>query len=161
MISFDKENVRFNFRVAGVILHRDRVLLHTTVQDDFWNLPGGRVEMNEDTSQTIVREIKEELNVDAYIERLAFVREDFFEYDHKSYHEIGFYYVLSLSDEEAILHHTGDFYGVEDNGRLIFRWFPIETLHEIEVYPDNLRIDLLSLKQVSDIKHYIDRQTQS
>ncbi|MGD0032945.1 hypothetical protein SLT67_16395 [Paenibacillus illinoisensis] len=44
-ISYERNNSKFNFRVAGIVMDVGRVLLHKTEQDDFWNLPGGRVEM--------------------------------------------------------------------------------------------------------------------
>lgn len=56
-ISYEQNNNKFNFRVAGIVMDAGRVLLHTTEQDDFWNLPGGRVELNETTEAAIVREM--------------------------------------------------------------------------------------------------------
>lgn len=64
MITFERDHNKFNFRVAGIAIHNNRILLHTTEKDDFWNLPGGRVEFNESTDQTIIREIKEELDIE-------------------------------------------------------------------------------------------------
>ncbi|WP_458125928.1 NUDIX domain-containing protein [Paenibacillus sp. Z3-2] len=60
-ISFEQNNNKFNFRVAGIVIDKGSVLLHTTEQDDFWKLPGGRMEMNERTEGPIVREMMEEL----------------------------------------------------------------------------------------------------
>nr|WP_260986873.1 NUDIX domain-containing protein [Paenibacillus terrae] len=90
MITFTEGQNKFNFRVAGIAVHRDRILLHTTLQDDFWNLPGGRVEFQESTDQALIREIREELGIDIQIDKLLYVNEDFFEYDRMKYHEIGF-----------------------------------------------------------------------
>jgi hypothetical protein len=42
VISFDVDAGHFNYRVAGVCLHADYVLLQRAVADDFWALPGGR-----------------------------------------------------------------------------------------------------------------------
>lgn len=60
-ISYEQNHNKFNFRVAGIVMDAGRVLLHTTEQDAFWNLPGGRVKLNETTEAAIVREMMEEL----------------------------------------------------------------------------------------------------
>jgi len=159
MITFEKGNNKFNFRVAGMMLHKNRILLHTTLKDDFWNLPGGRVEFREDTSRTLIREIREELDIEVQVDKLGFIREDFFEYDGKNYHEIGFYYFVSIPDDHEIATRQGEFYGVEDHGRLIFKWFPLDALDTINVYPENLRTELLEVRDGTSIKHYINHSS--
>jgi len=47
MITFEEGEKRFTYRVAGIALDVDRVLLLRTEKDDFWFLPGGRVELLE------------------------------------------------------------------------------------------------------------------
>lgn len=49
MISFDQNGKRFKYRVAGLCAHDGHVLLTKTEQDDYWILPGVRVELSEDT----------------------------------------------------------------------------------------------------------------
>jgi len=44
MITFERGDVRFNYRVVGIAFDADRVLLHRAERDDFWALPGGRGE---------------------------------------------------------------------------------------------------------------------
>lgn len=158
MITFEKNNHKFNFRVAGILIHNGRLLLHTTRTDDFWNLPGGRVEFNESTEQALIRELQEELGVTIQIERLVYVNEDFFEYNDKKYHEIGFYYLMSLEENHEILLKNEEFFGLEDNGRLIFNWFSVEELLNLEVYPENLKTDIQEILTDSRIKHSIIKQ---
>ncbi|MFC7680763.1 NUDIX hydrolase [Paenibacillus sp. GCM10028914] len=158
MITFEKNNHKFNFRVAGILIHNGRLLLHTTRTDDFWNLPGGRVEFNESTEQALIRELQEELGVTIQIERLVYVNEDFFEYNDKKYHEIGFYYLMSLDENHEILLKNEEFFGIEDNGRLIFNWFAVEELLNLEVYPENLKTDIQEILTDSRIKHSIIKQ---
>ena len=43
MLSFKMDDGRFNFRVSGVILHNDKILLVTNEGLDFWYVPGGRI----------------------------------------------------------------------------------------------------------------------
>ncbi|WP_458121629.1 NUDIX hydrolase [Paenibacillus sp. Z6-24] len=158
MITFEKGNTKFNFRVAGIAIHDNRVLLHTTLKDGFWNLPGGRVEFNESTDQAVVRELQEELDIEVQNDKLLFVNEDFFEYDGKPFHEIGFYYLISFPEGHEITKYEEEFHGVEDDGRLIFKWFPIDQLRELEVYPEILRTELLTLKSSNHIQHFVNHR---
>lgn len=158
MITFERNHNKFNFRVAGIAIHNNRILLHTTEKDDFWNLPGGRVEFNESTDQTIKREIKEELDIEIQMSKLLFVNEDFFEYEDKRYHEIGFYYLIDFQDGHEILTKDGEFKGIEDNGRLIFKWFSLDELKDLNVYPEMLKTDLMKLKDQDKIQHFIVHQ---
>ncbi|WP_440117805.1 NUDIX hydrolase [Paenibacillus sp. QZ-Y1] len=155
-ITYEKDNNKFNFRVAGIVIHQGRVLLHTTEHDDFWNLPGGRVEFNETTGSAIVREMFEELGVHVQSQRVAFVSEDFFDYDGMMYHEIGFYYVITLPENHR-LYHEMEFKGLEDNGKLMFRWFSFEELENMEIYPVFLKKELSNLHVMESIKHYVQQ----
>jgi ADP-ribose pyrophosphatase YjhB (NUDIX family) len=64
VISFDNENNRFNYRVVGIAIHENSVLLHQGEDEDFWTLPGGRAEFGEPAEQTLKREMREELDVE-------------------------------------------------------------------------------------------------
>lgn len=158
MITFERNNNKFNFRVAGIAIHNNRILLHTTLKDDFWNLPGGRVEFNESTDQTIIREFKEELDIEVQMKELLFVNEDFFEYDGKQYHEIGFYYLIDFPQGHELAKKDEEFIGIEDGGKLIFRWIPLDQLNHLHVYPEILKTELLKLKDKNHIKHFINHQ---
>src|SRR5437762_3514141 len=96
MISFPLAGGLFNHRVVGVCIVDGHVLLHRSVNDDFWSLPGGRVELGEASSQAIVREMREELGLDARTERLLWVVENFFTHGDVSHHELGMYYLISI-----------------------------------------------------------------
>lgn len=63
-LDFTKENYRFNARVSAIIYNKDKTkVLLFKINDgrDFYMLPGGRIELNEDSKTAISREINEEL----------------------------------------------------------------------------------------------------
>lgn len=155
-ISYERNNNKFNFRVAGIVMDAGRVLLHKAGQDDFWNLPGGRVEMNEATEAAIVREMMEELGIHVEVQRLAFVNEDFFDYNGLMFHEIGFYYIIALPEAHK-LYSEIEVKGLEDNGKLTFRWFSLDELEHMEVYPVFLKKKLHNLRDVKSIQHFIQK----
>ena len=59
-------NNRFNARVSSIIYNKDKtkILLFKMKDRDFYMLPGGRIEMNEDSLSAVKREISEELGFD-------------------------------------------------------------------------------------------------
>ena len=63
MLAFDQGEARFHYKVGGVALDRDRVLLSRMPPDEHWALPGGRVEILETSRQALAREMREELGV--------------------------------------------------------------------------------------------------
>ena len=59
IVSFGSEGRTFNYRAAAVIVHEGRVLLHRADYEDFWSMPGGRVEMLEESREALRREMLE------------------------------------------------------------------------------------------------------
>ncbi|ABC30557.1 NTP pyrophosphohydrolase including oxidative damage repair enzyme [Hahella chejuensis KCTC 2396] len=146
MLKFDVGDNRFNFRSAAVIMHQDHVLLHKAVQDNFWALPGGRVEFFEFSSDTLAREVEEELGMTARVIRPLWYVENFFQYQQTRFHEIATLYLTELADPDVIPFNV-DFPGVEEDVDLIFRWFKLSELDSIELAPDFLKTRLRSLPE--------------
>ncbi len=146
VISFPVAGGYFRHRAVAVCVDDGYVLLHKSVADDFWGMPGGRVEFGEASSQATVREMREELGLDASIERLLWVVENFFTRGDMRHHVLGMYYLISFPRDAAIYDKTRTHEGVEDSElRLLFRWFPIETLPEVRLFPMFLRTGLREL----------------
>lgn len=93
-ISFRTDEGRFNYRVAGIIMHDNKLLIMKDAHSPYYYIPGGRVKMNELSEDAIVREIIEELNTKVKVNRMLWVNENFFheEYFNEDFHEICFYY---------------------------------------------------------------------
>jgi len=159
MIHFESAGHLFNFRVAGLLFHEDRVLIHRTLHDDFYAFPGGRVEAGEDTATTVVREFQEELGIDVEVVRLLWVDESFFTHDGHDYHELGFYYLLKTREEAAV--PTADlFYGTEPgpDGKpyLEFRWVAIDKVQDEVLYPLFAKDRLGDLP--TTVEHVVERE---
>jgi ADP-ribose pyrophosphatase YjhB (NUDIX family) len=103
VITFTRGNVRFNYRIAGVIIHDGKVLLQKPVKDGFWFLPGGRAELQETADETLKREMREEMHTDITVERLLWVVENFFEHGDKAFHELGLYFLMSFPKDSAMI----------------------------------------------------------
>ncbi len=144
MISFDIDDVRFNYRCAAICRSEGRVLLHRPHQDDFWALPGGRCEPGEAARQAVVREIREELDVSVSAGRLVFVVENFFTYDDWNGHELGMYFEVELPDDSPIAEKREAWTPVVEPGA-VFRWFRKGDLGEVDVKPRFLAERLFDL----------------
>lgn len=149
MIRFDEGNQRFNYRIVGVAMQNDAVLLHQVEGDAFWAFPGGRAEMGETAETTLKREMREELGADIEIVRLLWFSENFFTYDARRYHEIALYFLMQLPANSPYLNQPGPFPGIEETPKLIFQWFPCqaEVLAALPVQPSFLQTALLSLPE--------------
>lgn len=160
MITFTRNNVRFTYRVVGVAIDNGYVLLHRAESDDFWALPGGRAELLEPGAQSLRREMREELNAEVEVVRLLWVAENFFHY-HQDCHELGLYFLIDLEPDFPHYDKTRPFYGIENgpggdmNLRLIFRWFPLDELEQVPLYPTFLRQGLSDIpQQPRHVVHY-------
>ena len=154
MLAFRCEQGVFNYRVAAVLMRRDSLLIHRAPADDFWALPGGRVEFGETSSDALVREFREEIGIRVEVERLLWLVENFFGAPGDPYHEISLYYSVQALDP---LPAGPEFPGrTEDmDPPLVFRWQSLATLAEIPLYPTFLASGLRDLP--SQIGHIVHR----
>ncbi|MGI2327985.1 NUDIX hydrolase [Planococcus sp. YIM B11945] len=141
--TFELENQVFNFRVAGVWIENGHVLLHKQAGDLHWALPGGRAQMQEESKACLEREMKEELDVAVEVDRLLCVVENFFSYDGRKFHEIGFYYLIHGTEDQPYF-QTGSFHGPEGK-RLLYQWVPFSEVPQMALQPEFLRKALSEL----------------
>jgi ADP-ribose pyrophosphatase YjhB (NUDIX family) len=156
MISVHLQGQRFQVRAAGVVLHAGFVLLHRAPGDEYWALPGGRVEVGEEASATIVREMKEELGEEVECGHLLHVAENFFDLAGRRNHEIGFYFLASLPGTSGHLDKARTYCGIESHLNLEFRWFPLKDLAAINLRPTFLQVSLTANPLV--FSHAVQRE---
>ena len=155
MIAFDQGNARFNYRVAGLALDGNRVLLHRSEVDDFWSLPDGRITMMETAEEALAREMYEELGVEVRVGRLLWVVENFFDYDDRPHHELGLYFLMSFPNHAGLLEKGEEFKGNENELRLVFMWHPIADLDQTRIKPSFLHRALGNIP--NEAKHVVHK----
>ena len=115
--------------VAAVIKDNDRVFATQRGYGDLiggWEFPGGKVEANETSQQALIREIKEELDVD--IEVQGYI--DTIEYDYPTFHlSMECYFCRVLNSEEFVLkeHQAA-------------KWLTKDTLYSVEWLPADVTL---------------------
>ena len=154
MIKFEENDIIFNLRTAGIIIEDGYIFLERKESDDFWSIPGGRTEFLEETEDTVIREYKEEIGADVKPIRQVYLTEDFFIYQQKQYHEIGFYYLTKMLSRE-FLEKEKTYIGKEGKENLIYRWFTLDRLKDIKIYPKFLEKELLNIP--NEIKKIIQK----
>jgi 8-oxo-dGTP pyrophosphatase MutT (NUDIX family) len=145
MITFDRGNLRFSYRVAGVAIRDGKVLVQEPLDRSFCFLPGGRAELQESAGETLRREMQEELHVDVTVGRLLWVVENFFEHGGKTFHELGLYFLLTFPDDSPIVDTSKTFSVQEGLHEYAFRWQALDGLDSIQIYPSFLQTALQSL----------------
>ena len=139
-IIFKTDDYVFSYRVAGLLIHNNKVLLQSAVNDTAYALPGGHVELGETGETTLVREFKEEINADIKVDSLQWVGEIFFPWPtgQKPCHQICLFYRVELTNYECIP-LEGKFLGTEqledDTFKLEFTWADIDKIMDLELYP--------------------------
>lgn len=154
-IKIDNYSGNFKFRVNGILMHNDEVLVVKMENNPFYCLPGGHVQMGEDSENAVIREIKEETGYDTHINKLISTTENFFvRKNGKKIHELGFYYLLNLDDKEKIKNKEYEMKeDNEENINLHFKWIPIKELENINFRPQELK-DKIGNKDI-DFQHLI------
>lgn len=125
MINFKKSNFEFNYRAEAFVFDKSYkyILLHKKDGNNYWMLPGGRVELGETSQQAIIRELIEELNINTNV-NLVMIIENFYTIDNIEHHELCFDFEAMLDYEvKAETSFTG-----QEGSYMIFKWVNIKNI---------------------------------
>ena len=112
--------------VAAIIIHEDKVFATQRGYGEFkggWEFPGGKIEEGETPQEALVREIKEELNVEIEVGELL----DVVEYDYPNFHLSMDCFICKIKSGELVL-----------NEHEAAKWLTKETLDSVEWLPADL-----------------------
>lgn len=158
-ILFNSEDSVFSFRVAGVLILNGKILLQRPTNDIGYAYPGGHVNFGETSENALIREFKEEINVDIKPTKLLWIGENFFPWGKRDCHQICLYYLVDLCDASQIS-LNGSFYVqdklAEKTWKLEFSWINLSTLKDIELYPENTKMKLINMSD--NIEHFVYRE---
>ena len=156
-VTFKTAEGRFNYRVCAIIINNEKLLVMKDERSPYYYLPGGRVKLHETAENAILRELKEEMNIDATIERPLWLNQSFFVEDvnNEKYHEICLYFLIDIRKTNfPVTENAIELY--EKNKKLIFEWLRFEELEKQYLYPHFIKKEIFSipneLKIVSEYK---------
>lgn len=156
---FIDDNKIFAYRVAGIARNDNKVLLHNSDIDKIWALPGGACKFGQSSTDTLTRELNEELDAKVKITSLQFVVENFFIWEGKQAHELGLYYEFSFIENSIEFYEQLEFVGHENDDeiygkhKLLFKWVELADLNSYDLKPSFLK--KLLLKSNEHPKHLI------
>lgn len=140
-LTFATEEGRFNVRAAAVITDRERLLVMLDERSPYYYIPGGRISFGESAEQAVLRELREELEIEAKAEKLLWVVESFFTEDVslERYHELAYYFQIDISGTD-LLERGDQFLLTEgERHRHDFLWMPFSEVETAYLYPTFLR----------------------
>lgn len=137
-LSIDIEDYKLNIRAGGLIIHNNKILAHKNINKDHYCIPGGRIELGENSETTIKREIQEELGKDIDILKYLSTIENFFYMNEKKYHELYFLYRIEFKNEEdKKIEYT--MHNMEGKDYLQYEWLDIDKIDEYNILPECLK----------------------
>lgn len=146
-IKIKTRNYNFKYRVSGLVIKNNKLLLVDMDDSGFLCLPGGYVELGETTEVAVKRELLEEVGKKFDISKYLGVVENYFinKYS-KKIHEISFYYLMIPIENMD----TNDFTIIEnDKGhkiKLDFKWIDLNEINNYDIRPSFLKQILESKK---------------
>lgn len=144
-LSLDIGEYKLNIRAAGAIIHNNKILTHKNINCDHYCLPGGRIEIGENSENTVKREIKEELGKDVEVIRYVATIENFFEMNESKYHEIFFLYKIEFTDEEDKKIEY-ELKNIEGKEYLKYEWLDLDKIDKYNILPKCIKDILKSEK---------------
>ena len=117
----------------------EKVKMHKKEKEKKVELPGGGVELGEKSTETIIREIQEEMGLEVRNIKSLGSLENFFVHKDKKFHGIEFIYTAEFAKQSP--YDQSYIEGIEDRGekgRLMFKWIDINDLEEMNFKPESL-----------------------
>ena len=88
------ETEEFHGRTCGIIKQENKFLIMRVNKTSYFHIPGGHIEIGEDSKEAIIREIKEEIGCDVQEANLFVIQENFWIRNNRKCHGIEFYYII-------------------------------------------------------------------
>ncbi|HEP1831971.1 TPA: NUDIX hydrolase [Streptococcus suis] len=141
------DNQIFGVRATGLVVQDGKLYLVKSPEGLYYTL-GGAIQLGETTEEAVQREMKEEIGIDVEVGPLAFIVENQFTLQEKSYHQIEFLYIVTpLSNPATNLE--------EGNSVRQCEWVTFADLEKLDLNPAFLKTELA--KWDGQLKHFMNK----
>ncbi|MCR5611710.1 MAG: NUDIX domain-containing protein [Clostridiales bacterium] len=147
-ISYISGGNKFNYRVCAVILSDGKILAMRDERSPYYYLPGGRVKLGETAEEAVLREVSEELSVEASIVRPLWLCQSFFneDVDKLDYHELCLYFLIDVSRTDLI--GRGERFTLHEGRHThYFEWLGFSRLKDEYFYPLFIKKEIFGLPE--------------
>jgi 8-oxo-dGTP diphosphatase len=127
-----------NKRVSAIIIESEKILLVHRIKPDneYFVLPGGSVEKNEDNVSALIREIKEETSLEIEVGKLLWqVNNQFDERTQYIYLALKHKGKPELGSPEKERH--------SENNMYVLEWHDIKDLNTVKFFPSEIKTNIL------------------
>ncbi|HEM6592478.1 NUDIX domain-containing protein [Streptococcus suis] len=146
------DNQIFGVRATALLIKDGKILLTKDTKERYYTI-GGAIAVNETAQDAVVREVKEELGVDSYVNQLAFVVENQFTHEGIDFHNIEFHFIVEPIGElpkEMI----------EGKLKQACEWIELDNLVNLDIVPAFLAQELPNWNgQVKHIRNIKEKTT--
>ncbi|MFI3052949.1 NUDIX hydrolase [Streptococcus sp. 2018WUSS102] len=140
------DNQIFGVRATGLVVQDEKLYLVKSPEGNYYTL-GGAIQLGETTKEAVQREMQEELGIDVEVGPLAFIVENQFSLQEKSYHQIEFLYLVTpLSEPVTYLEEGASIRQCE--------WVAFADLENLDLNPAFLKTELVGWK--GQLQHFIN-----
>lgn len=148
MVMSSGRGITFMYRAGAIAVHEGRLLVEKNLKFGFCFVPGGRVEYGDNAVETLVREMREELDEEARVGRLVVVADNLFELDGSRYQEVSLYFLIEFAAGAEVLRRQGPFAGNEPGET--FQWIPLDEVEQANLLPVLLRERVRSIPRIPE-----------
>ena len=140
------EEVRPRIRVAGILIEDNKILLiqHHKNNKKYWLIPGGGNDWGETTKEALIREYKEETNMDIEVDEFLFFSETIS--PDKKRHVLNLFYKIYRNNKDDSIIKLGEEAVLTD-----LKFVTKEELETMIIYP-NIKENLLKLMNNEKIR---------
>lgn len=140
-------NQSFGVRATGLLVKNEKLFLVKAPEGKYYTL-GGAIQFGETTEEAVLREMQEELGIEVELGPLAFIVENQFTLQEKSYHQIEFLYLVTPLSEPVTYLEEGD--SIRQ-----CKWVAFTDLKNLDLNPAFLKTELANWD--GQLKHFMNK----
>lgn len=153
-VKFKTDTYNYYNRAVGIIKQNEKYLIMCVDSAPYYHLPGGHIEVGENSLDAVKREVKEELDYDVIDAKLFCIQENFYLKKELAHHGVEYYYIIEIEKNIEPLNRV-----VIENDRgiekhLSIRWVTVEELTDVDLQPPTIK-DLILKGNLNNLIHLI------